>query len=134
MNFSESKNLSTCTVNFYKDRLNHFSRYLSQYEDDLGPSNIKPIIIREYLIDTKSHASSTTANHCLSVVKRFFNYLETEGFIKANPAISIDKQKTHKPIVETFSPEQIEAILATCKKDFYGIRDRAILLLLGDQY
>ena len=37
-----------------------------------------------------------------------------------------------KPLIDVFSPEQIETVIATCGADFVGLRDRAVILVLLD--
>jgi integrase/recombinase XerD len=132
LSYSQSKNLSPRTIQYYREQLQSFTRFLSTKYADIPPAEITPHIIRELVCYEKDRTSPSTANHCLAVTSRFLGYLHSEGFIESNSARSVDKQKVRKPVIETFSPEQVERMLDQCRKDFYGVRDRAILLLLLD--
>ena len=73
-----------------------------------------------------------TANHSLIALRAFFNFLTEEGYIDTSPAAGVKKVRAERRIIETFSEEHLQAILATCGRDFTGIRDRAILIVLVD--
>ena len=45
---------------------------------------------------------------------------------------NVDPPKLPKKIIPALAVEQVTALLASSGKDFYGVRDRAILLLLLD--
>jgi len=77
--------------------------------------------------------SPTTINHRLRSLKQFFSYLVTEAMVSKNPADRLDKQKTKKTIIETFTEEQVALLLTMPNKaTFVGFRDYVIMLLLLD--
>lgn len=77
--------------------------------------------------------SPTTINHRLRSLKQFYSYLVTEAMVSNNPAARLDKQKTKKTIIETFTEEQLALLLAAPNKaNFVGFRDYVIMLLLLD--
>lgn len=130
--YCDSKNLSPRTIEYYSGRLLSLSRYINGLPTPVTPAEITPLFIRDYLVYEKDHTSPSTANHALCTVKVFLGFLHDEGYIDSNPAAQVKRQKVRKNVVETFSPGQIEALLGTCKRDFYGVRDRAIMLTLLD--
>lgn len=130
--FCDSKNLSPRTIEYYAARLASFRRRLEISSTAPRPSDVTPTTIREFLRYEKEHSSASTANHSLCTLKVFFGFLHNEGFIESNPTLVVQKQKVRKPVIQTLSMEQVDRLVATCKKDFYGVRDRAILLVLID--
>jgi site-specific recombinase XerD len=130
--YCQSKNLSTSTVQYYGYRLQSFNSYLTAKHDGCSPADVTPAGIREFLLYEREQSSAATANHSLCTLRVFFKFLRDEGYIDNNPAKSISKMKTRKPVIETFSSEEVTAILNTCDKDFCGTRDRAIILILLD--
>lgn len=132
LSYSRSKNLSAHTLAYYEGRLRAFSKFTEEHFPDLLPGDVTPGMLREFVTWVRESTSPATANHCLAVVKRMFAFLYSEGFTASNPAERLQKQREPKHVVETFSAEQVESILRTCGRDFYGIRDRAILLTLLD--
>lgn len=127
-----SRNLSDKTVEYYRARLLSFTRYLDQTGEDSTPSQISPAMIRSFMAYEREHSSASTANHSLCTLRVFFHFLRDEGFIGSDPTDSIPKMKVEKPVLETFGGDEVGAVVATCGKDFYGVRDRAVLLVLFD--
>ena len=44
----------------------------------------------------------------------------------------VEKVRRKRTVLDTFTMAHIDALLATCGKDFVGVRDRAMILLLLD--
>lgn len=133
LDYSASKNLSKKTIDYYYYSLLPFVRYLNEHKPGITPEEVTPSIIRECITFQKEKTTPVTANHCLVLVKRFFKFLCNEGYLQDNPAERIDKLRTPKRIIETFSPDHIERVLGTCKgKEFLDVRDKAIILTLLD--
>jgi len=133
LSYSESKNLNSKTLSYYYYSLLPFTRFLEGHYPGITPEEITPAIIREAITWQKEKSSPLTANHCLALVKRLYNFLCDEGYIRENPTEKIDKLRTARKVIQTFSEEHIEKVLNTCGgKDFVDIRDRAIFLTLLD--
>lgn len=132
LGYSRSKNLSPHTLDYYEGRLRVFGKFMDEHCPGMLPGDVTPGILRDFVSWVRESTSPATANHALAVTKRMFAFLYAEGFVPSNPAERLQKQREPKHVVETFTAEQVEAILRTCAKDFYGIRDRAILLTLLD--
>ncbi len=130
--YCHSKNLSSKTVDYYRARLLSFSRYLTDTGGDLTPASITPAVLRAFLTHEREHCSPATANHSLCTLRVFLRYLRDEGFIESDATASIQKVKVKRAILQTFSMDETESVLNTCRKDFCGVRDRAILLTLLD--
>jgi len=128
----KAKNLSPNTASYYGYRLMAFTRFLEARGADPGPEQVNPSLIREFLTSERERASATTAHHSLLALRAFFNHLVRDGLLDTNPALAVDKPKRRVTIIPTLAPDQAKAILDTCERDFYGVRDRAILLLMLD--
>lgn len=122
-----ARNLSPNTVAYYQYRLQAFHAHCG-----LDPAQVKPAHIRDFLAHERETNSATTAHHALIAVRRFFAVLVSDGILAENPALAVEKPKRRKTVIPTFSSEQVDALLATCNRDFYGIRDRAMILTLLD--
>jgi len=125
----EGKNLSRETIIFYRHSLAHLTRF---FPDGTSLKEVTTAHIRELLVHMGKGNSPATVNHTLAVVKRLFKFHIAEGNLTTNVAESVEKLRTEKHVIQTFSQEQLQAILNTCERDFLGIRDRAALLLLMD--
>lgn len=88
--------------------------------------------------DHEQLSSWTFANY-VKCIKRFLNWClldeQYSEHVKAITVQRIKKPKIEETIIETFSPEQIDALFVACAKeesDHLYMRDKAILALLLD--
>jgi integrase/recombinase XerD len=132
LSYCRAKNLSENTIIYYRYRLGSFKQYLDQNAPGVGPVHVNAPLIRGFISEEARRSSAATANHSVIALKAFFNYLVKDGFLERSPLAGVEKLKQRKSIIQTFSLEQVETILATCEKTFAGVRDRAIILLLLD--
>jgi len=132
LSYSAAKNLSPRTLEYYRERLTGFAVFLGAGYPGLPPGEVTSAVVREFVTWTRERTSPATANHGLAVLRRMFAFLVAEGFLQKNPCATVSKLAEERRLLETFTKEQVRAILATCGRDFYGMRDRAILLTLLD--
>lgn len=130
--YCKSKNLSSRTIEYYSYRLQALQTYLADHEQPTAPRDLTPQVIREFLIDETNRKSATTASHSHTTLCAFFAFLVNDGFLERSPMESVEKPRRKKAVVNTFSIEQIDAVLANCGRDFAGVRDRAMVTLLLD--
>lgn len=128
----EAKNLSKHTVIYYRYRFEAFVRFLAQENLHLAPTDITPTVIREFLADETARVSALTAQHSYVTLKCFFRYLVSDGQIEKNPIDTVEKVRQRKKVIPTFTDAHIEKLLATCGRNFTGLRDQAILYVLLD--
>jgi integrase/recombinase XerC len=85
--------------------------------------------IRAYLAHLQSGgASKQSIARKLSAVRTFFNLLQREGVIEANPADDVSTPKLTRQLPEFLSVEETKQLLESPATDTpEGIRDRAIL-------
>src|SRR4051794_6267517 len=72
------------------------------------------------------HHEPRTYNSNLSAVKEFFKWAHMHGKLHGNPALLIRRAKARQPHRETFTTDQLRAIVAAQPE----LRDRIVLRLL----
>lgn len=127
-----SRNLSENSITYYRNRLASFASYIEDNAPGIGPKDITRQTVREFMNSELERVSPATVNHSVTALRAFFNLLENDGLIERNPLAGIKKVHQKRPLIETFTQEQVEAVLATCGTNFAGVRDRAMMLLLYD--
>ncbi|MHB9025018.1 MAG: tyrosine-type recombinase/integrase [Armatimonadota bacterium] len=129
----ESKNLSAGTLRFYRDKLTAFLRWMERDGlDDLTFSDLTTKHLRDFLTSERKRTSPMQARHCYVATRVLFKHLADDGFLSTSPLDGVDAPKLPKKIIPALTLEQVQALLETCGEDFFGIRDRAILLLMLD--
>ena len=128
----KARNLSPHTLAYYSTRLQAFTRYLQKRGLYLTPGDITPSVLRDFLADERERVSAVTAEDSYITLRAFFRYLVNEEVLTDSPMERVEKVRVPRKLVETFTAEQIEAMLATCAKSFQGARLRALLLTLLD--
>ena len=132
LSYCRAKNLSPHTVEYYDCRLRAFRQYLDALAPGMTPLDVTTQVIRVCVAQEAEARSPSTANHTVVTLRALFNYLGREGFLEANPMAGVEKLRQKRKVIETFTTDQVQAVLATCGKDFTGVRDRAIILTLLD--
>ncbi len=128
------KGLSYHTRRWHKENLLAVLKALKQLEFVIEPGLVTEAMLREVILSMiNAGLSPTTINHRVRSLKQFYQYLTAETIVSSNPAERLERKKAHSTIVETFSEEQLRAILAgPDKSQFVGLRDYTIMLLLLD--
>ncbi len=79
--------------------------------------------------------SPLTIKGYMLIVQAFFSWCEKEGLLEGhgNPTRRVPRIKVPKRVIQTFTPEQMAAMLDACELDTpLGYRDYAMLLVLMD--
>lgn len=132
LSYCSAKNLSENTLIYYRQRLDALARYIQTEAPGTTPAEMTPQFIRTYIAHESMACSPATANHDVCTLRVFFGYLVEDGYLENSPMHGVKMVQTKKVIIDTFSTEQIEKILSMCRKDFVGIRDRAIFFTMLD--
>jgi site-specific recombinase XerD len=130
--YCDSKHLSPKTLDYYRYRLESFQRFLEAEAPEEVPQTITRELCRAFITSEIEAHSPSTANHAVTTLRAFFNYLVDEGFLDASPMAGVKKIKQGRRLVNVFTIDQVDALLATCEKSFVGARDNAIITLLFD--
>ncbi|SMO92259.1 tyrosine-type recombinase/integrase [Melghirimyces algeriensis] len=127
------RNLSESTVRFYRNELNTFQKMLEEQRIDTNPNKITSKIIKENVILAMmdDNRKESAINARLRAVRSLFNFLERERMVVHNPMDSVKLVRQKQTVIETFSREQIHALLRQPNQQtFTGLRDYTMILLL----
>jgi integrase/recombinase XerD len=99
----------------------------------LAPERITPAVVREFLASEQERVSAMTAAHSYITLRAFFRFLLREEWLTTNPMEKVEKIRVPRKVVQTFTAEQIEQMLAACnRRSFNGLRLRTIIPTLLD--
>lgn len=111
-------------------------RFLSRFCQDQGmPSlaNVTAEHVREFMADLASRNKPASVHARYRALKRFFKWLVTEGVRNDNPMDRIKPPRLPELIQPHYQPQELETVLKVCRdSSSYGLRDRAIILVLYD--
>jgi integrase/recombinase XerD len=128
------RNLSEHTIQYYKNELKAMEKMLEQQNQPTDPAKVTRKMIREnvilYMMETLGR-KETAINARLRAVRAFFHFLDKELIIFENPMNDIKLIRQKRNVIETFTAEQVKALLRQPDlSSFTGFRDYSILLLL----
>jgi integrase/recombinase XerD len=129
-----SRGLSQGTIDFYRKKLKHLIEFCSQREIrsvmDLNASEIRTFFI---FLKEKGHNQGGIYAH-FKVLRSFFYWYEEENEFDewSNPIRKVKVKSPNEPPLEPADINAIRAILKTCERNYTGIRDKAIVLMLLD--
>lgn len=124
------KGLARNSLDAYSNDLSKLNRYASEHEKDL--LSIERTDLIEFLIELKdSNASDATMSRCTSVVKGFYKFLLSEGYLQRDPSGLIETRKSWQTLPRFLNNEEVEQLLAqpNLNSDI-GKRDKAMLEVL----
>lgn len=130
--FLEDLDAKPNTVAAYRNDVTQFLEFLREEHDAtpmhwsaLQQSHVEAFLY--YLLE-REYASSSVARK-IAAVKRFCQYLVSQGILRGNPADDVETPRVRKSAPQTLSVEQVERLLAQPAKDSSpkGRRDRAML-------
>jgi len=124
--------LSNNTLAAYRRDLSLYAVWLgakSQGERWLGATEAHDL--NAYFSFRHAVTKATSANRCLTVLKRYFRWALRENFIAADPTLKLQSAKQALRVPKTMSEAQVEALLAAPDDAApLGLRDRAMLELM----
>jgi integrase/recombinase XerD len=124
-----ARNLSPATIEVNRIVLTALRDFL----DNAHIAEVSTQDLRRFLIEKASSTSPATAARYYDTLRRFFGFLEAEGFCSPNPMHGVRKPRAPIPIIRPLSTEEIERLVAACdNRTFCGLRDKLALLVLVD--
>jgi integrase/recombinase XerD len=143
------RGLTPRTLEWYRQKLQHFATVLEQEESVVLLKKITPVHLRAFVLhmqQTKANennpvkpteenrmVSPLTVKGYVQVIKGFFTWCVEEELLSSNPTQRIKLPKVPDYLIVTFAPEQIQAMLASCNlRTRLGFRDYTLMLLLLD--
>ncbi|MFD0588680.1 tyrosine-type recombinase/integrase [Paenibacillus sp. GCM10027627] len=127
------RNISAHTITFYRTELIKFMRLLESQDIPTAPEKITSEIIKENIILRMMELGrkETTINCTLRAVRTLFNFLVKESYILRSPMRDMTLVKQKRTIIQTFSRDQMRALLRQPDPyTFVGVRDATFLMLL----
>ena len=124
------RGLSDNTLAAYRSDLQGLARWLAGRGLDLAGAGRGDLL--EYLAERSQGGSKPrTGARLLSTFRRFYRYLVREGVRKDDPSARLDAPKLGRPLPDTLSEAEVDALLAAPDLEQpIGLRDRALLEVL----
>ena len=121
--------LSRNTLAAYRRDLSLYAHWLgaaAQRERSLDQSDENDI--GAYFSFRHAVTKATSANRCLSALKRYFHWALRENLLAADPTLKLEAAKQPLRVPKIMSEAQVEALLSAPDGDTpLGLRDRAML-------
>lgn len=130
----KAANLTAGSLLFYRKKLAVFAAFCDQ--NRVGSvSEITPTLLRKFILwlEETNHSAGGVATF-YRTVRAFINWAENEfDLVWKNPMRKVRAPKVPNLPLEPVTPQQVEALLATCDRStFTGNRDYTIILVLLD--
>lgn len=126
--------LAAGSLRFYRQKLELFTRFCEgQAVTRIG--QIDAGLIREYLFWLEATGHNPGGRHgAFRALRAFLHWWEREAEPEGwkNPMHKVKAPKVAVEPLDPVSPEIVQALLKTCKDDFTGRRDKALILFLLD--
>ena len=127
--YNSCKGLSPKTITWYDAFLHHFAHFLRQHQHSTQISQLSISHLRAWLHHGQERGLSPyTVQGQARTLKTFFRFAQEEGYLETNIASRLKVPRAPQRIIQTFSEEQLQQLLATAK----STRDKAILGLFID--
>lgn len=107
------RGLANQTKSFYKDKLTIFGKYLNQIKKRQFLETVTEAEIRFYLDSKYSKNSVYTLNCHARSLRAFFNYLERDGYLIANPSRNVRPKRVRREKIDYFTIDQMRKILTS---------------------
>ena len=127
----EIKKYAQGTREKYKVELGVFNRWLKE-QNIFDMEEVTPQVVKQYTKHLlEKGLKGSTINLYLKAIKVFIRYCYNEEYGGWNvDAKKISLVRQDKPMIPTFTPQDVKTMLATCKGNSYReVRDKAILTL-----
>lgn len=123
------KQLSPRTRSSYENDLAKLDEFCAQHKPDghrqLDAQHIRQLVASQH----RAGLSGRSLQRMLSGIRTFYNYLQKNGRVKANPASGIRAPKSPKPLPKTLDVDQVSQLLDIPGDSWLEIRDRAMFEL-----
>ena len=122
--YNSCKGLSPKTITWYDAFLRHFADFLRHHQHPTEVSQLTGSHLRAWLHHSQERGLSPyTVQGQARTLKTFFRFAHEESYLETNIASRLKVPRTPKRIIQTFSEEQLQQLLATAK----STRDKAMM-------
>jgi len=145
---NRSLNRSAATIRWHSDNLRDFIGFLRSKKHPLRVDEIKPKVIRAYVIHLQSkkrytghpftpvqeqRLSPQTVRARVRTLKAFFAWLQRDGYTEGNVMKNIESPQVPQRLMTVLSQEEVERVLSAVNpRTSLGCRDLAIMMSLLD--
>lgn len=123
-------NRSTATRKVYGTAVRQFDAHQRIRSGPTAVDEIKPGHIRSYLVDVLERTSASTAVTRWGGLLAFFKWATAERLCDGDPMADVERPQRPELLTPVLSDDELRAMFATCKGDYDGIRDLALMRLL----
>jgi integrase/recombinase XerD len=130
----KSQGLSPDTIELYTKKLQYFLKYCER-QALTQVSQITADFIRRYLLELSETHNPGGVHACFRPLRTMLYWLEEEEVMPAgwkNPIRRVKAPKLPTDPIEPIQIEEIHQLLKTCKSNYSGVRDKAMMLGLLD--
>ena len=127
------RGLADQTMNFYKKKLSAFRKFLVQVKKVQSLELLTGEEIKFYIESKYSKNKINTFNCHARALRAFFNYLERDGYLIANPARNIKPKKVRKEKIDYFTIDQVRKMITSFDLRYKSeLRNLLIVMVLLD--
>jgi site-specific recombinase XerD len=143
------RGLTPKTLEWYRQKLQHFAAVLAQEQEITQLEAITPIHLRVFVLymqqtkadennpvkptDSERVVSPLTVKGYVQVIRGFFTWCIEEELVTTNPALRLKIPKVPDYLITTFTADQLRDMVAVCDmRTHLGFRDYTLMLLLLD--
>jgi integrase/recombinase XerD len=132
-NNMKERGLASETFKYYNNHLSTFAKYLALIKKKNALEEVVEDEIKHYLTTRYSKHNPYTQNCHIRAIRAFFNYLERDGYILANPVTHLKLVHQKKEKIDYLSTEQIRKVLTSFDLRIRSeIRNLLIVMVLLD--
>ena len=129
----EERGLAEQTKSFYKKKLSVFRKFLVQIKKVQFLEQLTNEEIKYYIESKYSKNKVNTFNCHARALRAFFNYLERDGYLIANPARNIKPKKVRKEKIDYFTIDQVRKLITSFDLRYKSeLRNLLIVMILLD--
>ncbi len=129
----KERGLANDTFKFYDNNLSTFAKYLALIKKKDALNEVVEDEIKHYLLTRYSKHNPYTQNCHIRAIRAFFNYLERDGYILANPVSHLKLVRQKKEKIDYLTTEQIRKVLTSFDlRTKSEIRNLLIVMILLD--
>jgi integrase/recombinase XerD len=129
----KERGLASEIFRFYDCHLRAFEKYLVLIKKKNVLNEVNEAEIKHYLKSKYSKHNPYTQNCHIRAIRAFFNYLERDGYILANPVSNLKLIKIKKEKIDYLTTEQIRKVLTSFDlRRKSEIRNLLIVMILLD--
>ncbi|MCD9024388.1 tyrosine-type recombinase/integrase [Cohnella silvisoli] len=127
------RNLTGDTITYYRDVLSMLKRMVAVQGVE-RPIDVTHDTIHDCVLAKREEGVvDATVDKYLRGWRAYFNFMAAEGYVTTNPFDRVEKIKSERRIIETFSKTQLRSLLEAPKKNtFTGYRNYVLMLTFLD--